>query len=147
MTPDVNVLVAAFRSDHSHHDIARRWLSRAREDSADGVASLTLLLVVMIGFVRLVTNTRVFAQPDTVEDAIAFLDTVLDAPGATLAESASEWPMLRVMLLAKNLHGNAVTDAWIATAAQARGEHLVTFDRDFRRLLSPRDVTVLENAR
>ena len=38
---------------------------------------------------------------------------------------------------------NLVTDAWIASTVQALSEHLVTFDRDFRRLLSSRDVTVL----
>ena len=29
MTPDVNVLVAAARSDHPHHDVARDWLGEA----------------------------------------------------------------------------------------------------------------------
>lgn len=144
MTPDVNVLVAAFRSDHSHHNVARRWLKKACDGCAQGAATLTLLPVVMTGFVRIATSARVFAEPDTTDDAIAFLDAVLDVPGVTLAEGAPEWAPLRSMLLAKNLRGNAVTDAWIAAATQVRGEHLVTFDRDFRRLLSPRDVTVLD---
>jgi uncharacterized protein len=29
MTPDLNVLIAASRSDHPHHDVARTWLERA----------------------------------------------------------------------------------------------------------------------
>ena len=29
MTPDVNVLVAAFRADHPHHTTARVWLEQA----------------------------------------------------------------------------------------------------------------------
>ncbi len=29
MTPDVNVLVAAPRSDHPHHELARAWLEQA----------------------------------------------------------------------------------------------------------------------
>lgn len=39
--------------------------------------------------------------------------------------------------------GNDVTDAWIASATEACSEHLVTFDRDFRNLLSPGDFTLL----
>ena len=42
-----------------------------------------------------------------------------------------------------SLAGNLVTDAWIAASVEACSEHLVTFDRDFKRLLSARDVTVL----
>jgi hypothetical protein len=36
-----------------------------------------------------------------------------------------------------------VTDAWIASATESRSEHLVTFDRDFRNLLSQGDFTLL----
>jgi predicted nucleic acid-binding protein len=48
------------------------------------------------------------------------------------------------MLLRLGLKGNLVTDAWIAATVQAISEHLVTFDRDFVRLLPVRDVTILE---
>jgi toxin-antitoxin system PIN domain toxin len=143
MTPDVNVLVAAFRADHTHHLAARRWLLKIRQDCVRGTATLMLLPVVITGFLRLVTNTRVFKQTDAVEDAVAFLDAILAAPGVALANGVDEWPVLRNLLLAKKLHGNLNTDAWIAAATQVRGEHLVTFDRDFRRLLPARDVTVL----
>lgn len=30
MTPDINVLVAAFRRDHQHHAVALQWLDGAR---------------------------------------------------------------------------------------------------------------------
>lgn len=143
MTPDVNVLVAAFRSDHSHHKFARRWLLKVRQECAQGVATLTLLPMVMTGFLRLVTSARVFEEPDTVEDAVAFLEAILAAPGVSIARNVDEWPALRSILLEKAVTGNLVTDAWIAAATQVRGEHLVTFDRDFRRLLAARYVTVL----
>lgn len=100
--------------------------------------------MVVVGFLRLVTNNRVFTNPDTISDAVAFLDAVVDAPGVELGLCGTEWPMLRTTLLRLELKGNLVTDAWIASAVQALSEHLVTFDRDFARLLPPRDVTVLE---
>jgi toxin-antitoxin system PIN domain toxin len=143
VSPDVNVLVAAFRADHSHHDAARTWLLRARDECVRGRESLTLLLVVVAGFLRLVTNPRVFTNPDTVKDAIGFLDAILEAPGVALRPPGNEWPLLRNTLLTLGLRGNLVTDAWIASAVQSHSEHLVTFDRDFRRLRPARDLTVL----
>lgn len=145
MTPDVNVLVAAFRGDHSHHDVARGWLTHARELCAQGRQSLILLPMVVTGFLRLVTNSRVFKDPDTVEDAIAFLDTIVETPGVELSLCGSEWPALRNTLLILALRGNLVTDAWIAAAIQSLSENLVTFDRDFTRLLPTRDLTLLSN--
>ena len=63
-----------------------------------------------------------------------------------MTPDVTEWPLLRGKLLTGRLQGNGVTDAWIAAATEAFSEHLVTFDRDFRRLLSARDVTVLASA-
>ena len=144
MTPDVNVLIAAFRRDHPNHSIARTWLDRARVSCAEGSASLTLLPMVMVGFLRLVTNPLVFVDPDSTADAVTFVDALLSSPGVELVAIAAEWPLLRQKLLTTALQGNDIPDAWIAAASEAAGEHLVTFDRDFRRLLPSRDVTVLE---
>ena len=38
MTPDVNVLVAAARSDHPHHAVARAWLGHAATGAVAGSA-------------------------------------------------------------------------------------------------------------
>lgn len=146
MTPDVNVLVAAFRADHLHHQTDRAWLTKARRDYTQGSESLTLLPMVVAGFLRLVTNRRVFVEPDSLEDAIAFIDAVLESPGVKLGTCGNEWPLPRNKLLTLALHGNLVTDAWIASAVEALAEHLVTFDRDFTPLLPTRDLTLLSSA-
>jgi predicted nucleic acid-binding protein len=46
MTPDVNVLVAAYRADHAHHDAAYSWLAEARRNCAQGSDTFTLLPMV-----------------------------------------------------------------------------------------------------
>ena len=38
MTPNVNVLLAAARSDHPHHAVARAWLKHAATGAAAGSA-------------------------------------------------------------------------------------------------------------
>ena len=146
MTPDVNVLIAAFRTDHSHHETARAWLSRARRDCAQGREPLTLLPMVVTGFLRLVTNPRVFAEPDSIGDAMGFIDALLETPGVELRTCGGEWPVLRAKLVTMGLQGNLVTDAWIASAVEAQSEHLVSFDRDFLKLLPTRDLTLLGSA-
>jgi toxin-antitoxin system PIN domain toxin len=147
VTPDVNVLIAAFRRDHPHHDVARTWLERARRSCAEGSATLVLLPMVVVAFLRLATNARVFVDPDSIEDAVTFVDVLVGSPGVELSANAMEWPLLRDKVLTSRLQGNYVTDAWIAAATEALSEHLLTFDRDFKRLLPARDLTLLERAR
>ena len=52
MTPDVNVLVAASRNDHPHHELARQWLQESLSSSGTG-AAVTLMPMVLASFIRL----------------------------------------------------------------------------------------------
>lgn len=142
MTPDVNVLVAAFRADHPHHRAARAWFKTALAASRDG-ASLRLLPMAVASFLRLVTSARVFVTPAPVADAVAFVDALAAAPGVEFADLGPEWPQLRQLCLDRTLAGNDLPDAWIAAAVIQQGEHLVSFDRDFARLLGKSQWTLL----
>ncbi len=142
MTPDVNVLLAAFRTDHSHHAVARPWLVSSLAACERG-ATFRMIPLVMISFLRLVTSPKIFKVATPVDNAIAFIDALLAAPGVEAAALGGEWPLLRKMCLEKKLRGNDLPDAWLAAAVIQLGEHLVTLDADFKRLLARRDVTVL----
>ena len=142
MTPDVNVLVAASRADHPHHTVARAWLEEAVSASAAG-AAFTLMPMVLASFLRLVTSPKIFHRATPIDDAVAFVDALLAAPGVQLAPLGPEWPKLRQLCLDKQLSGNDLPDAWLAAAASHLGEHLVSFDRDFRKLLSRGQFTLL----
>ena len=145
MTPDVNVLVASSRSDHPHHAVARAWLEETIA-AADAGTTLTLMPMVLASFLRLVTSPKIFKLVTPIEDAVAFLDALLAAPGVHLAPVGPEWPKLRQLCLDKQLGGNDVPDAWLAAAVVQLGEHLVSFDRDFRKLLARGQFTLLEPA-
>ena len=145
MTPDVNVLVAASRADHPHHAVARDWLEVALGASGTG-APLTLMPMVPAGFLRLVTSPKIFRQATPIEDAVAFLDALLASPGVQLAPLGPEWSKLRQLCLDKQLCGNDVPDAWLSAAVAHLGEHLVSFDRDFRKLLARGQLTLLAPA-
>ena len=145
MTPDVNVLVAASRADHPHHQPALRWLRQAMAQAAAqvGKAELGLLGTVVASFLRLVTDPRVFAVPTPAADAVAFVDALLGASGVRMLSVKDEWPRLRTLCLAQQLSGNDLPDAWIAASVLQTRETLATFDRDFVRLLDPKHLVLL----
>lgn len=144
MTPDVNVLVAAARSDHPHHGVARAWLEKTLAEAGSGLVC-TLMPMVVTSFLRLVTSPKIFQRPTPIDEAIGFVDALLSLPGAQLAELGAEWKRLRQLCLDKKLSGNDLPDAWLAAAVAQRGEHLVSFDRDFRKLLGRAQLTLLES--
>jgi hypothetical protein len=51
---------------------------------------------------------------------------------------------LRQLCLDKQLGGNDLPDAWLAAAALHLGEHLVSFDRDLRKLVARSQFTLLK---
>jgi toxin-antitoxin system PIN domain toxin len=143
MAPDVNVLVAASRSDHPHHAVARTWLEEALSAAEDG-AAFTLMPMVIASLLRLVTSPKIFVQPTPISDAVAFVDAILAMPGVELVSLGPEWPKLRQLCLEKQLTGNDLPDGWLAAAVDHHAEHLVSFDRDFKKLLPRTRFTLLK---
>ncbi len=139
--PDVNVLVAAHRVDHPQHSVASDWLKRTLLGASDG-QMLVLPMAVICGFLRLVTNARIFLNPTAAQRAVDFVDWLLESPSSRLIGESSEWTSLRSLVLGKNLMANQVPDAWLAALAISTGEPFVTFDKGFR-LLLPRSLLVL----
>jgi len=142
MTPDVNVLVAASRSDHPHHAVARDWLEQA-VTRAPTTVPLTLQPMVTASFLRLVTHPKIFVNPTPITEAVRFVEALLSMPGISAPRLGAEWPTLCKLCLDKKLSANDLPDAWLAAAVIQQGEHLVTFDRDFSRLVPRRQLTRL----
>ncbi|MFT4198646.1 MAG: hypothetical protein QM601_12195 [Pseudoxanthomonas sp.] len=146
MTPDINVLLAASRRDHPHHAVALTWLEQALADAGQGTATLSLQPMVVASFLRLATHPRIFVQPTPMADALHFIEALRDAPGVRTATLGEEWPQFQMLCAQRNLAANAVPDAWLAAAVLHQGEHLVSFDGDFRTLLPRRQFTRLRPA-
>ena len=76
------------------------------------------------------------------------VDPLLAAQGVRLAPLGPEWPRLRQLCIDERFKGSALPDAWLAAATSHLGEHLVSFDRDFRKSIGRSQFTLLEaNAR
>jgi toxin-antitoxin system PIN domain toxin len=131
IVPDVNVLVHLYRpQDHPKHEVAQQWWQGLRRQGDQ----LTVPDLIWVGFVRVVTNRRIFTVPSTPEAAWAFVEA-LRAQGIYLHYAAHPrlMEMFGVQLLDGGATANLVTDAYIAAVAVSLGATVVTFDRDFRR--------------
>jgi len=92
--------------------------------------------MVLAGFLRLVTHDKVFDTPAPIDVALNFVETLRSARGVVVATLGDEWDELRRLCVEKSLKANQLPDAWIAASVIHLGEHLLTFDRDFAKLLS-----------
>ena len=128
--PDVNVLVYAARDDVPDCARYRAWL----EGTLAGPEPVAIASPVLAGFLRVVTNPRIFARPSSLDDALRFVDAVLAAP-ATVVPAQSErlvGTLAEVCRLA-GATADRVPDAYLAAIALDLDAELVTADRGFAR--------------
>ncbi len=128
--PDVNVLVHAFRSDSSDHEICRGWL----DGVVNGDSRYAISPQVLSGVIRVTTHPRVFAQPSAVEEAIGFCDVLRSQPHCVLVKpGARHWEIFTHLCAVADARGNLVSDAWYAALALESGCEWITLDRDYAR--------------
>lgn len=140
--PDINVLIAAAREDHSTHEAAKAWLAQAATDSRNGACKIALPMLVVSGFVRLVTHPKIMNPPNTPDEALAYIKALLDVLQITVSE-AQTWGPFQSLVSRLQLAGNDVPDAWLASYAESTGASVVTFDKGFKKLLPRSQVVML----
>lgn len=128
--PDVNLLLYALDSESPRHEAARTWLEKV----LSGTESVVFAWVVLLAFVRLATQARVFAHPLPVEDALDVVDGWLAQPPAAVVHPSDRHPAnLRALLTAAGAAGNLTNDAHLAALAIEHGATLCSSDADFSR--------------
>lgn len=127
---DVNVLVYAHRADLPEHPEYRSRL----EQLANGDEPLGIPDIVLSGFVRVLTNRRIFREPTTERAAWAAVDQVLDAPAAVrLTAGQRHWPLFRQLADEIDARGNDIADAYLAAYAVENNATWLSADRGFAR--------------
>lgn len=128
--PDVNVLVYAAREDSPDAARYRSWLQAALA----GPEPVAVVSPVVAGFIRLVTNPRIFGAPSTLDGALGFVDALLAAP-ATVQPALSErlGGLLGEVCRTAGATADRVPDAYLAAIALDLDAELVTTDRGFAR--------------
>ena len=129
--PDVNILVYAFRRESSLHERYAAWLAELLSGADEvGVTEGSLT-----GFLRIVTNPRIYADPAPTSDALTFVDAVRLAPRRRwVGVTDAVWTTFSTLVNSDpQVRGNLLPDAWLAALALANGCRLATADRGFAR--------------
>ena len=127
---DLNVLLYAVNSDAAQHKVVRAWWESAVNDG-DAVA---LPWIVLLGFLRLSTNPRVFPRPLASNVAAAKIDTWLSLDNVRIVrEKDGHWDTLKRLLRDAGTAANLTTDAHLAALALTHDAVLVSCDTDFAR--------------
>lgn len=128
--PDVNVLVYAHREELPAHARYAAWVT----ELATGEEPFALSELVLHGFVRVVTNPRIFDPASTVQQAFQFLDALLNRPTCSLIRPGpNHWRIFRQLCHQADLRGKLVADAAHAAVAIESGCEWVSADTDFAR--------------
>ncbi len=132
---DANLLVYAHVGSVPQHDRARSWLDGA----LGGVSRVGLPWPSLLGFLRLVTNPRVFRRPEPMADAWAQVAAWLEADVAWIPQPTERHQdVLASLLVAPGMQANLVPDAHLAALAIEHGLTLCSTDGDFGRFAALR---------
>ena len=126
---DTNLLIYAWNTGSPEHERAAEWL----EGRLNGVAAVGLPWASLLGFVRLVTNPRVFEGALPVDTAWAQVDEWLELPNVFTPEPAQRHREILRSLTPEIGRSEHVPDAHLAALAIEYGLTLQTTDRDFAR--------------
>ena len=127
---DANLLLYATDERAPRHPSARAWL----ETLLSGDEPVAFAWAVLLAFLRLSTNPRVFADPLPPERAFDVIQAWLAQPCATVVHPGDRHAALvRQLLGSLGTAGNLVTDAHLAALAIEHGAELNSCDTDFGR--------------
>ena len=133
---DVNVLVYAHVEDSTvDHPEYAAWITRL----ATGPEPFALSVLVLAGFLRIVTNPRVFNPPSTLDRSLAFVSSLVERPKARLVGPGPDHLEIFASLCRESgASGKLVADAQHAAVAMENGCTMVSTDSDFNRFLGLR---------
>ena len=127
-SPDVNVLVSAFRTDAPHHVVCRNWL----EQALAAEERLAVSELVLSGVLRVLTHPKVFNPPTPLPEAMAFTHSLLTHPRVVaIRAGGGRWRIFAQLCERSHATGNRIPDAFHAALAIENGCEWVTLDRGF----------------
>ncbi len=127
---DVNVLIYAHRKDTPDHPRYAAWLT----DMVASAQSYATADLVLSGFLRVVTNPKVFRRPSTLEEALSFVREFREASNCVVVRPGERhWEIFVSLCRKVGARGNLIPDAYLAALAIETGSEWVTTDRDYSR--------------
>jgi hypothetical protein len=137
---DLNLLIYAVNQDAPDHGKAKTWW----EDCLSGTETIGLPWVVILGFLRIMTSSRIMPRPLSHDQALDFIDDWLVQPPVQIANPTDRhWNILRQLILEFGTAANVTTDAHIAALSIEKGGVLYSSDNDFARFAGLRWINPL----
>jgi uncharacterized protein len=128
--PDLNLLLYAIDDEADVHERAAGWL----EETMSGTEAVGFAWIVLLGFLRIATNPRIYEKPMSAAEAADVVDGWLAQPVATVVQpTARHAAILRELLEPLGAGGNLVSDAHLAALSIEHGAELYSRDNDFAR--------------
>ena len=127
--PDINLLIYAYNEDAPFHVRARTWWERC----LSGTEPVGIAWVVVLGFVRLMSNRRMLARPLPAPEAARRCQSWLLQPNVRIVLPGPTHMDILSGLLAVPMGPNLVTDAHPAALAIEHQAELHSNDSDFAR--------------
>jgi len=141
MLLDANILIYAHNSLAAQHQRTKQWLQAAL-DSAEPIG---MSWVALLAFLRIMTDTRTFLDPLSLEDACGIAGAWLGHPAVSvLHPTERHWPIQKRLTEDSHARGPLVMDAHLASLSIEHGATLCSTDRDFTRFKGLRLVNPLE---
>lgn len=141
MILDVNVLVYAVDDTASQCKVARKWIER----NLTGYSRIGIPWQTISGFIRIVTNPRIYNQPLTGEQAWEIMDGWLASPVVWVPPATERTASIfKSLMLDAGLSGARVMDAALAAIAIEHGVPIVSVDSDFAAFPGVRVINPLE---
>jgi toxin-antitoxin system PIN domain toxin len=141
---DANILLYAYNADAPHHLPAAAWLG----DLLRSGEPIGLPWATIWAFIRISTNTRIWAHPKSAHEIFAVVENWLSQPNVVaLNPGPRHTAILEKLLTCYGASGPLVTDAVFAALAIEYGARLASTDQDFRRFPEVRWINPLTAVR
>jgi toxin-antitoxin system PIN domain toxin len=90
--------------------------------------------IVLSGFLRVVTQPRIFTPPSPLESALAFVREIRERPNyVEVQPGPRHWEIFVKLCRTANARGNLIPDAYLAAMAIESGSEWITADRGYSR--------------
>jgi uncharacterized protein len=127
---DVNVLVNAYRPEAQRHKDFRAFV----EDVVQGDEAYAVSDFVISGFLRVVTDSRIYQDPARLSEALKFAEAIRNQPHAVVIDPGPRfWELYKSICFQADAKGRLIPDAYLAALAIEHGCEFITADRDFAR--------------
>jgi uncharacterized protein len=130
IVPDLNLVVYAHNRADFRYEKAKAWW----EGCLTNQETIGLSWAVILGFVRIVTNRRIFKEPTLVSDAIEAVESWLASPQVQVLHPGPDHARLVFGYLREvGTAGDLTSDAHLAALAREYQGIIHSADNDFAR--------------